>query len=187
MEIKFTNHQPCSLVVVNLPRNPQELIDYNLITLTQSCINISDILEPPQLIIRPIQSPLRVSVGGHLPIHCIAEKGVPVPVVQWHSDGFPVQPTQSFYQQIYLYLLIFPIQLHTHVQGQFLVLEMKLKCPVLMLQSLLKVSTTGYFQQLITMLIFQSLVDAYKHEGVVKLLSLKMGSQHSFHVILVLP
>lgn len=62
----------------------------------------SAILEPLQLTIRPLQSPLRVSVGDHLPIYCIAEKGAPIPSVQWHSDGFPVHPSLNNYQQIYV-------------------------------------------------------------------------------------
>ena len=64
--------------------------------------NFTDILEPPQLIISPMQSPLRVTVGGHLPIYCIAVQGVPIPEVQWHSEGLPVHPLSSFYQQIYV-------------------------------------------------------------------------------------
>ena len=49
-----------------------------------------------------MQSPLRVTVGGHLPIYCIAVQGVPIPEVQWHSEGLPVHPLSSFYQQIYV-------------------------------------------------------------------------------------
>ena len=29
-------------------------------------------------------------------------KGVPIPQVQWYSEGFPVYPSQIFYQQIYV-------------------------------------------------------------------------------------
>ena len=49
-----------------------------------------------------MQSPLRVTVGVHLPIYCIAVKGVPIPEVLWHSEGFPVHPFPSFYQQVYV-------------------------------------------------------------------------------------
>ena len=65
-------------------------------------INLYNILEAPELIIRPRKSPLRVTVGDHLPIYCVAEKGVPIPEVQWHSEGFPVYPSRTFYQQIYV-------------------------------------------------------------------------------------
>jgi len=54
------------------------------------------------MIVSPLQSPLRVTVGGHLPIYCTAIKGVPTPNIQWHSKGFPVYPYLSLYQQIYL-------------------------------------------------------------------------------------
>ena len=49
-----------------------------------------------------MQSPLRVTVGGHLPIYCTAVKGIPIPQVQWHSEGLPVYPSQTFYQQVYV-------------------------------------------------------------------------------------
>ena len=29
-------------------------------------------------------------------------KGIPIPQVQWYSEGFPVYPSQSFYQQVYV-------------------------------------------------------------------------------------
>ena len=49
-----------------------------------------------------MQSPLSITVGGHLPIYCTAVQGVPIPEVQWHSEGLPVYPLSSFYQQIYV-------------------------------------------------------------------------------------
>ena len=47
-------------------------------------------------------SPPRVTIGSHLSLYCIAVKGVPVPEVQWYSDGLPVYPTPQAYQQIYV-------------------------------------------------------------------------------------
>ena len=61
-----------------------------------------DILEPPQIIISPLQSPLKVSVGDHLPLYCTAVKGFPIPEVQWHSESFLVYPPPQAYQQVYL-------------------------------------------------------------------------------------
>ena len=49
-----------------------------------------------------MQSPLKVSVGSHLPLYCTAVAGFPIPEVQWHSEGFPVYPPPQAYQQIYL-------------------------------------------------------------------------------------
>ena len=49
-----------------------------------------------------MQSPLRVTVGGHLPIFCTAVEGFPIPDLQWHSEGIPVFPFIQGYQQIYV-------------------------------------------------------------------------------------
>ena len=59
-------------------------------------------LEPPQIIINPPSSPIRVPVGSQLPLYCTAVKGFPLPNVQWHSQGIPVHPLSEPYQQIYL-------------------------------------------------------------------------------------
>ena len=61
-------------------------------------------LEPPQIIINPPSSPIRVPVGSQLPLYCVAVKGFPLPVVQWYiySQGIPAHPLTQFYQQIYL-------------------------------------------------------------------------------------
>ena len=45
---------------------------------------------------------MRVNVGGHLPIYCTAVSGVPIPTIQWHSEGFPVIPTENSYQQVFV-------------------------------------------------------------------------------------
>ena len=28
--------------------------------------------------------------------------GVPIPIIQWHSEGFPVIPTENSYQQVFV-------------------------------------------------------------------------------------
>ena len=61
-----------------------------------------NILEAPEIVISPRQSPLKVSVGGHLPIYCSAVKGVPIPEMQWQSEGFPVYAPPQTYLQIYI-------------------------------------------------------------------------------------
>ena len=71
-------------------------------TLFINIFHTNDILEPPKIIISPLQSPLKVSVGGHLPLYCTAVAGFPIPEVQWHSEGFPVYPPPQPHQQIYL-------------------------------------------------------------------------------------
>ena len=53
------------------------------------------------MVISPSQSPHTVKVGTHLLLYCAAE-GLPIPTVQWHSDGVPLHPLQQLYQQIYL-------------------------------------------------------------------------------------
>ena len=65
-------------------------------------------LEPPQIIVSPSQSPVRVTVGSHLLLVCTAVKGFPIPDVQWHSEDFPVYPLPQPYQQIYLVPTDFP-------------------------------------------------------------------------------
>ena len=60
------------------------------------------LLEQPQIIINPPSSQIRAPVGSQLPLYCIAVKGYPIPVVQWHSKGIPVHPLSQPYQQIYL-------------------------------------------------------------------------------------
>ena len=61
------------------------------------------------MIISPLESPLTVSVGGHLPIYCVATGGDPVPYVQWYNESLPVYPELlQLYQQIYLVPTHFP-------------------------------------------------------------------------------
>ena len=75
---------------------------YSTYVFIAACYICIYFLEPPQIILNPSSSPVRVTVGSQFPLFCIAIKGYPIPDVQWYSEDLPVYPLPQPYQQLYL-------------------------------------------------------------------------------------
>ena len=137
------------------------------------------IVEPAEIIISPIQSPLRVNVGGHLPIYCIAVQGVPIPDLQWFSEGFPVYSEPLRYQQIYVVPTDSPrtttytcVRITCDLSRQTIISELRKNVTVIVEgKNIQSTYITDY-----VVLMFQNLVHTYEHQEMAKLQSLKMDS-----------